>query len=122
MMELCDRDTAVGLCKTGTNNIKEIVVVSVFMDFLLPGVWPAVFKRLLEYCVRKNKEVLICGNTNSWSTLWGSRKMNGRGDALEDSIFSKNITIIKKALNRPLLHAGRHLRSTSQWRQGKPQI
>ncbi len=122
MMGFCDRDTAVGLWETGTNNIKNIVVVSVYMDILLQGVWPAVFVLLLEYCVRKNKEVLICGDTNSWSTLWGSREMNKRGEALEDLIFSKNITK-KKALNRPLLHAGgRHLRSTSQWRRGKPQI
>ncbi len=84
MTKFCDRDTAVGQWKTNINNIKEIVVEYVYMDILLTGVWPAVFKRLLEYCVRKNKEVLIFGDTNSWSTLWGSREMNKRGEALED--------------------------------------
>ncbi len=59
------------------------------MDILLPGVWPAVFKRLLDYCKRKKKEVLICEDTNSWSTLWGSREMNKRSEALEDLIFTK---------------------------------
>ncbi len=88
MMEFCDRDTAVGLWRTGNNNIPEIIVVSVYMDILLPGVWPAVFERLLDYCERK-KEVLMCGDTNSWSTLWGSRVMNKRGEALEDFIFKR---------------------------------
>ncbi len=65
MMEFCDRDTAIGLWKTGNNNIDEIIVVSVYMDILLPGVWPAAFKRLLDFCERKNKEVLICDDTNA---------------------------------------------------------
>ncbi len=58
----------------------------------------AVFDRLLEYCVRKNKEVLICSDTNLWSTIWGSREMKKRGEALEDLylFFSKNVTIINK--------------------------
>ncbi len=38
MMEFCDRDTAVGLWKTGNNNINEVNVVSVYMNILLPGV------------------------------------------------------------------------------------
>ncbi len=96
MMDICDRYTAVGLWKTGNNNIDEIIVVSVYMDILSPGVWPAAFERLLDFCKRKQKEVLICGNTNVWSTLWASREMNKRGEALEDLIFSKNLTIIKK--------------------------
>ena len=37
MMEFCDRDTAVGLWKTGNGNVEEIIVVSVHMDILLPG-------------------------------------------------------------------------------------
>ena len=89
MMEFCDRDTAVGLWKTGNNNIDEIIVVSVYMDILLPGVWPAAFKRLLNFCKRKKKEVLICGDTNAWSTLWGNREMNKRGEAFEDLIFKR---------------------------------
>ncbi len=34
MIEFCDRDTAVGLWKTGNNNINEIIVVSVYMDII----------------------------------------------------------------------------------------
>ncbi len=48
MMEFCDRDTAVGLWKTGNNNINEIIVVSFYMDILLPGVWPAAFGSSVE--------------------------------------------------------------------------
>ncbi len=96
MMEFCDRDPAVGLWKTGNSNIDKIIVVYVYMDILLPGVWPAAFKRLLDFCERRKKEVLICGDTNAWSTLWGSREMNKRGEAQEVLIFSKNLTIINK--------------------------
>ncbi len=63
MMEFCDRDPAVGLWKTGNSNIDKIIVVYVYMDILLPGVWPAAFKRLLDFCERRKKEVLICGDT-----------------------------------------------------------
>ncbi len=65
MLEFSDRDTAVGLWKTGNNKIDEIIVVSVYMDILLPGVWPAAFERLLDFCDRKKKEILICGDTNA---------------------------------------------------------
>ena len=70
------------------------------MDILLPGVRPAAFERLLNFCERKMKEVLICGDTNTCSTLWGSREMNKRGEALKDLIFSKNLTIINRG-NQP---------------------
>ncbi len=58
MMEFCDRDTAIGPWKTGNSYIDEIVVVSIFIDILLPGVWPAAFERLLDFCDRKKK----CGD------------------------------------------------------------
>ncbi len=45
------------------------------MNILLPGVWPAVLEHLLDYCERKKEKVLICGDTNAWSTVWGSREM-----------------------------------------------
>ncbi len=41
MIEFCDKDIAVELWKIGNNNIDEIVLVSVYMDILVPGVWPA---------------------------------------------------------------------------------
>ena len=88
LMEFCDSDTAVGLWKTGNNNINEIFVVSVYMDILLPEVWPAAFERLLDSCERKKVEVLICSDTNA-----GSRKMYKRDEAWEDYIFIKNLTI-----------------------------
>ncbi len=96
MMEFCDRDTAVGLWKSGNNNIDEMIVGSIYMDILLPGVWTVVFEGLLDFCKRKKKEVLICGDTNAWSTLLGSREMNKKGEALNYLIFSKNLTIINK--------------------------
>ncbi len=65
MTEFCDRDTAIGQWKTGNNKIDAIIVVSVYMDILVPGVWPAAFERLLDFCKRKKKEVLICGDTNA---------------------------------------------------------
>ncbi len=55
MMEFCYRDTAVGLWKSGNNNTPETIVVSVYMDILLPGVWPTVFEWLLNYCNRKKR-------------------------------------------------------------------
>ncbi len=74
----------------------EIIVVSVYMDILLPGVWPAAFERLLDFCEMKKKDILICGDMIAWSTLRGSREMNKRGEALENLICSKNLTIITK--------------------------
>ncbi len=65
MMEFCDRDTAFAIWKTGSNNTNEIIAVSVYMDIILPGVWPAAFERLLDFCERKKKEVLICRDTNA---------------------------------------------------------
>ncbi len=74
MMEFCDRDTATGLWKTGNNNINENIVVSVYMDILLSRVCPVAFEQLLGFCEKKKKEVLICGKTNAWSTLWGTKR------------------------------------------------
>ena len=96
MMEFCDRDTTIGQWKTGHNNINDIMVPSVYMDIILPGVWPAAFEQLQDFCNSRKNKVLICGNTNVWSTVWGSRELNNRGKALEDLIFSKNLKIINK--------------------------
>lgn len=42
----------------------------------------------------RDKEIIIIGDFNAWSTVWGSRKTDKRGEAILDWVMSRNFTIL----------------------------
>ena len=91
--EYTSDDLVTCLWKTGDTRIKEIYVASVYMDITFDTVWPPLLERLLAYCRRHEKEILLCADTNGHSSLWGSEETNKRGEALEELIFAHNLQV-----------------------------
>ncbi len=67
---------------------EDILVTSVYMDITNVAVWPPQLEKLLHYCARKKKEVVICVDTNAHSSLWQSNDTNKRGEMLKKLIFA----------------------------------
>jgi len=100
MMEFSGPDIATGLWKTGQNYQKEVIVTSVYMDITNEGVWPSALGRLLDFCRRKSKVIIIMADTNAHSTLWNCPESNKRGEIMEEFIFSHNLTVCNLS-NKP---------------------
>ena len=93
MPEFTIGDMATGLWKTGDEDIKEVIVTSVYMDITLTTVWPPLLEKLLDYCRIRHKEVLICADTNGHSSLWNCEDTNQRGERIEDLIFTHGLQV-----------------------------
>lgn len=81
-------------CIWKTNSIhRDVIVVSVYMDILDDEVLPKELIKLMRKAQRKDKEVIICADSNAHSSLWGCEDTNKRGEKVEEIIFSRNLTL-----------------------------
>ena len=71
----------------------EVYVVSLYCDIREDEVFPERLKKLLRRSNRQGKEIIICADTNSHSTLWGCQQSNARGELMEDDIFRYNLHV-----------------------------
>ena len=85
MAQFTGRDIATGFWNTGHNDMKNVVITSVYMDSnnseTIP--WPALFRKLVVYCYNKGLELIVMSDTNAHATIWGETETNKRGDAIE---------------------------------------
>ena len=72
---------------------KEVYVISAYFDILLDRVVPEALDRVLDHCEIQRKEVIICADTNSHSSLWNCPDTNRRGEILEEWVFRRNLKI-----------------------------
>ena len=93
--EFCDKDTTVGLWKTGNNNIPEI--------FLSMSIWIFFFQESdrprLNGCwttARKEKAGFYLWRHKFMEHPLGKQRDEQKREALEDLIFTKNLTILIK--------------------------
>ncbi len=84
-------DMATCLWKLGEK--EDVLITSFYMDITNTAVWPPQLEKLLRYCARKKKELVICADTNAHSSLWQCNDMNKRDEMLEELIFAHNINI-----------------------------
>ncbi len=85
----------------------KILVISGYLDITF-DIQATVMKlqSILDYA-RKNSLPTILGlDANAWSTLWGSKETNKRGEALEDFVFQNDL-IIKNSGAVPTFIASR---------------
>ena len=95
IMEFCDKDTTVGLWKTGNNNIPEI--------FLFMSIWIFFFQESdrprLNGCwttARKEKAGFNLWQHKFMEHPLGKQRDEQKREALENLIFTKNLTILFK--------------------------
>ena len=78
-------DLTVCLWKTGQPTTPHIYVASVYQEITVSTV-SAALSKLVQYCNRHSKRLLLCCDTNSHSTLWNCDSSNKRGEDMEEFI------------------------------------
>ena len=79
------------LWTTRDNNIRNIMIVSVYLDGNSMITVPQKLKEIVKYCEKKRLHVLFLGDFNAHSTLWGEHFDNRRGEDVEDFILENNL-------------------------------
>ena len=82
-----NRDTTTCLWEVSEN--KTIYLASAYWDINCREP-PSKLQKLID----EQRNVIIGIDTNAHSTLWGSPENNSRGDLLEDTIVTKNLTLL----------------------------
>ena len=94
--EFIDQDLATGVWNTGDQTTPTIVVASVYMDRVSKTpIRESSFMKLIKYCHRKNLPLLVQGDLNGWSSLWGEMdRLNDRGRIYEEIILQYDLTVL----------------------------
>lgn len=50
----------------------------------------------IEAMTQQHRNVVVCGDTNSWSTAWGSKTTGRRSAMLEDTVAGCQLVIINE--------------------------
>lgn len=83
------------LCAIQTTNLvpnKTVIIASIY----IPGDGPAVppkLASLVDYCSRRNFELLVGGDFNAHHTHWGSKNINDRGEELLAFLCTTNMEV-----------------------------
>ena len=93
MPEFSDTDVATIMLKSSFKALDYMIVVSAYFDINDRNVVPGKLRYLVESVKRNQTKVLICADSNSHSTLWGSTDDNPRGGKLNEFIFANNIVV-----------------------------
>jgi ribonuclease HI len=93
MERFISMDLTAVLWRTGRADLPEVVVASAYFDIELASTVPRELERLLRYCSRQGKRVLILADTNAHSSMWGCDNTNRRGEDLEDFILGNDLAI-----------------------------
>ena len=93
MENLCDQDTAVAMIDTGINNIGKIIMVSIYWDGRIDS-FPQNAIRAMEKANNDGHTVLLGGDANARSIVYGSNRTDARGRALEQIFLRNNLTFL----------------------------
>ena len=70
-----------------------VYVASVYLDINLPAI-PEEVRGLVDSCNRRGLPLLLGMDSNAHSHLWGCEETNARGEALEELIAGRNLTVM----------------------------
>ena len=88
---MTDRDVATIQWLKDPSINKATIICSVYMD--IRSKIPEMFTKVVDKCVSEKLDLVVCADTNSWSSLWNSAKTNARGTALEAYILSRGLVV-----------------------------
>ena len=91
-----DKDIVAAVWNTGNAAVPEIVVTSVYMDNNNKDSepWPKKFLTLVKHCFKTHKNIIILGDFNSWSPLWGETSTTKRGESIENVIYNYDLQVL----------------------------
>ena len=83
-------------CPSGPGNKgKDFIICSLYWDYLHKDL-PKQFKELLKYGETSKIPLIITGDTNAHSELWGCINSNKRGETMENELLQYKIDIINE--------------------------
>ena len=90
------KDMAAGLWTTGESSIPKIMVVSLYLDGTKQRTIPKKLQEIVEFCRRKQLEILILADMNAHSCMWGETHTNRRGEDVEDFLFEHDLVTLNE--------------------------
>jgi hypothetical protein len=81
--QFSDPDTTVGSWEPGVVGPPNIILISTYCDINHEHL-PLKLIETIQFCLDNNIPYLCSIDSNAWSTVWGSRVDNTRGETLED--------------------------------------
>ena len=91
MQSLCDQDTATAMIDTGISDIGKIVLVSIYWDGRINS-FPQLAIKAMEKANEDGHTLLLGGDANARSVVFGSRENDRQGRTLEQIILKNNLT------------------------------
>ena len=91
LTQFSDEDQmAVGIIAGGST----LILTSTYMPFdSIEDPPPEMLRKLVDFCIQKNYQLIIGADANSHNTAWGSTDTNNRGDKLLDYIVSTDLHV-----------------------------
>ena len=88
-----DRDISTVRWVTGSDDIGDVIVTSVYVDRETEDGVPVRLINLVNYCDRNKLKLLILTDANAHSPLWGETYTEYRGECFEDFLVGKNLVV-----------------------------
>ncbi len=80
-----------------TKNLSKILIVSGYFDITFnPQATVDKLQQIFDFANQNSFQILLGADTNSWSTLWGCKETNRRGEVLEDFVFRNSVQILNE--------------------------
>ena len=97
--ELSGNDFTCGIINTQLNskNMPNILLISGYLDINFdPQVTADQLQHIFDYAKKQSLQILMGVDSNAWSTLWGSKETNKRGEVLEELFFKNDVLIVNR--------------------------
>ena len=69
------------------------MIISIYMDITDALTWSPTLTKAIQASRKRKIPILICADTNSHSSLWGSEVSNTRGEHIEDMLYRHNLVV-----------------------------
>ncbi len=80
-----------------SKSLSRILVISGYLDITFnPQTTAEKMQQIVDFANENSFQMLLGIDSNSWSTMWGSKETNRRGEVLEEFIFRNNIQIMNE--------------------------
>jgi hypothetical protein len=93
--QFCDPDTTVGSWEPGVEGPPNIILISTYWDINHEQLPPKLIGTI-QFCLDNNIPYICSIHSNVWSTVWGSREDNIRGETSEEWLLMVGAIVLNR--------------------------
>jgi hypothetical protein len=93
--QFSDPDTTVGSWEPGVVGPPNIILISTYWDINHEQLPPKLIETI-QFCLDNNIPYICSIDSNAWSTVWGSREDNTRGETLEEWLLMVGAVVLNR--------------------------